>query len=107
MANATLAMMQEIEMEAQAVLDSYEQEIAGLREAAEKDLADIAAQYDRDTQTEVSNLKALAEQEIDTLRQEIQGTIAQNEAAVREALTDKKDDLVQAIVDKVVASYGH
>ncbi|MDQ0223296.1 hypothetical protein [Streptococcus moroccensis] len=107
MANATLQMMQEIEAEAQAVLDTYEQEIARLKDAADQQLAVIGQEYDHETKQQIDALQSSADEEIQKLRQEIQATIAQNETAVREALTDKKDDLVQAIVDKVVANYGH
>ncbi|MET3558855.1 V/A-type H+-transporting ATPase subunit G/H [Streptococcus rupicaprae] len=107
MANTTLAMMQAIEAEAQAVLDSYELEIAELKEQAEKDLAAIAQTYDQETAEEVAKQEENAEADLAHLRQEIQATISANEAAVREALTDRRDDLVQAIVEKVVARYGH
>ncbi|MGT2755698.1 hypothetical protein [Streptococcus ovuberis] len=107
MANTTLAMMQAIEAEAQAVLAGYELEIDTLKKQAEQDLSALAQAYDQETTEEVARQEEIAQVELERLRQEIQATISANEAAVREALTDRKDDLVQAIVEKVVARYGH
>lgn len=107
MSNITLAMMQEIEVEAQAVLDSYNLEVDKLKVEAQKELEAIGQAYDQETEREVTSLKEKSIQELAVLHQEMEGTIVQNQRAVREALTDKKESLVEAIVEKVVARYGH
>ncbi|MFQ7256179.1 MAG: hypothetical protein ACLROH_08870 [Streptococcus sp.] len=40
------------------------------------------------------------------LTKDLEETVARNDAKVQEAMTDKRTGLVEAIVEKVVASYG-
>ena len=49
MANATLEMMQEIEMAAEAVVASYEDQVQDLRQQLGDHLQEVAASYDKET----------------------------------------------------------
>ena len=40
------------------------------------------------------------------LTKDLEETVARNDAKVQQAMTDKRAGLVEAIVEKVVASYG-
>ena len=77
MSNATLEMMQEIEQAAQGVIVGYEAQVDQIRTDSRDRLATVAQHYDEETKQ-----------------------------LVTEAMTDKRAGLVEAIVEKVVASYG-
>ncbi len=107
MAQSTLKIMQEIEAAAQAVLDDYERQKDAFKDSLSKDLEKIGQAYDQETQLQLADLEASSQKELVILRDELTETIAQNEQTVRRVLTDKKDELVQTIVDKVVERYGN
>lgn len=107
MANATLEMMQEIEQAAEEVLASYKGQAQELRDQLEQELSQLAAAEDEKTQQELADVERSSEEKLAVLQADLEVTVAQNEAAVRSVLTDKKDALVQTIVEKVVATYGH
>ena len=91
MANATLEMMQEIEMAAEAVVASYEDQVQDLRQQLGDHLQEVAASYDKET------AKLVAERE-----ESSKATIASLEADL--AVTSQRND---EIVEKVVATYGN
>lgn len=107
MANSTLAAMQEIETAAKAVLAEYDQKIQAMREQLARDLDDLTAERDQAIEAEVVQETEKSAQRLAALKAQAQVTIEKNDASVRSALTDKKEDLVQQIVDKVVEKYGN
>lgn len=47
-----------------------------------------------------------AQEKLVRLTKDLAETVARNDAKVQQAMTDKRAGLVEAIVEKVVASYG-
>ena len=103
MSNATLEMMQEIEQAAQGVIVGYEAQVEQIR----TDSRDRLAQhYDEETKQLVTEAEKNAQERLVRLTKDLEETVARNDAKVQEAMTDKRAGLVEAIVEKVVASYG-
>ena len=107
MENTTLEKMQEIEQAAEEVLSEYDNQITLLRDRQEEKLKSLSLVYDQETAATVQSLIEKKKKEIESLEQDVSVTIQKNQEKVEAALTDKKADLVQAIVDKVVKRYGH
>ncbi|MGT2802186.1 V/A-type H+-transporting ATPase subunit G/H [Streptococcus henryi] len=107
MANSILQTMQDIENEAKAVLADYDSQIQGLRSQSANQLDSIKTDCDQKTQAEVAALEEDLTKETALLKEKLADTIAKNDSNVRSVLTDKKDDLVQQIVDRVVEKYGN
>ena len=95
MSNATLEMMQEIEQAAQGVIATYEDQVEQVRTDSRDRLATVAQHYDEETKERLVRLT-----------KDLEETVARNDAKVQQAMTDKRAGLVEAIVEKVVASYG-
>ena len=98
MSNATLEMMQEIEQAAQAVIVGYEAQVEQIRTDSRDRLATVAQHYDEAEKN--------AQERLVRLTKDLEETVARNDAKVQQAMTDKRAGLVEAIVEKVVASYG-
>ena len=107
MENTTLEKMQEIEQAAEEVLSEYDNQITLLQDQQEEKLKSLSLVYDQETADTVQSLIEKKKKEIEGLEQDVAVTIQKNQEKVEAALTDKKADLVQAIVDKVVKRYGH
>lgn len=107
MTNTTLEKMQEIEQAAEDVLASYEDQIKSLRDEQTARLEELSMVYDKETEASVLILAKKKEEEIKKLEQNLELTVQRNQEKVEAALTDKKADLAQAIVEKVVEAYGH
>ena len=107
MENTTLEKMQEIEQAAEEVLSEYDNQITMIRDQQEEKLKSLSLAYDQETTITVQSLIEKKKKEIEGLEQDVAVTIQKNQEKVEAALTDKKADLVQAIVDKVVKRYGH
>ena len=107
MENTTLEKMQEIEQAAEEVLSEYDNQITMLRDQQEEKLKSLRSIYDQETAAPVQSLIEKKKKEIESLEQDVAVTIQKNQEKVEAVLTDKKADLVQAIVDKVVKRYGH
>ena len=107
MTNTTLEKMQEIEQAAEKVLVDYESQIKSLRDQQAEKLQELSLAYDKETEVSVQSLTKKKEEEIKKLEQDLELTVQSNQEKVEAALTDKKADLARAIVEKVVAAYGH
>ena len=107
MANETLEKMQEIETAAEEVLMGYRTQAQELRQQVDENLRQLGLTYDAETQTLAEELTTTSQQKLVLLQQDLEQTTQQNEDKVAAALTDKKAALAQAIVEKVVESYGH
>ena len=107
MSNATLEMMQEIEQAAQVVIATYEEQVEQVRTDSRDRLATVAQHYDEETKQLVAEAETSAQEKLVALAKDLDETVARNDAKVQQAMTDKRAGLVEAIVEKVVASYGH
>ena len=107
MANETLEKMQEIETAAEEVLMGYRTQAQELRQQVDEKLRQLGLTYDKETQKLAEELTVTSQQQLVLLQQDLEQTTQQNEDKVAAALTDKKAALAQAIVEKVVESYGH
>ena len=103
MSNATLEMMQEIE---QGVIATYEDQVEQVRTDSRDRLATVAQHYDEETKQLVTEAEKNAQERLVRLTKDLEETVARNDAKVQQAMTDKRAGLVEAIVEKVVASYG-
>ena len=106
MSNATLGMVQEIEHAAQGVIASYEDQVEQIRTDSRDRLATVAQHYDEETEQLVAEAENNAQEKLVRLTKDLAETVARNDAKVQQAMTDKRAGLVEAIVEKVVASYG-
>lgn len=106
MSNATLEMMQEIEQTAQGVIAAYEDQVEQVRTDSRDRLATVAQHYDEETKQLVAEAETSAQEKLVALAKDLDETVARNDAKVQQAMTDKRAGLVEAIVEKVVASYG-
>ena len=107
MTNATLEQMQEIEQAADEVLAGYKSQIQELREQASSNLKQLEKAYDEEKQQLLVELKEQSEKEIANLTQDLEKTRQENEEKAQAALSNKKEALLQMIVDRVVEKYGH
>lgn len=107
MTNATFEQMQEIEQAADEVLASYKSQIQELREQASSNLKQLEKVYDEEKQQLLVELKEQSEKEIANLTQDLERTRQENEEKAQAALPNKKEVLLQMIVDRVVEKYGH
>ena len=107
MANETLEKMQEIETAAEEVLMGYRKQTQELRQQVDENLRQLALTYDDETQKLAEELTASSQQKLVLLQQDLEQTTQKNEDKVEAALKNKKSDLAQAIVEKVVEAYGH
>ena len=89
------------------MLSEYDNQITLLRDRQEEKLKSSSLVYDQETAATVQSLIEKKKKEIESLEQDVSVMIQKNQEKVEAALTDKKADLVQAIVDKVVKRYGH
>ena len=55
----------------------------------------------------MTDLKELSERELAVLTQDLEQTRQENEEKAQAALSNKKEVLLQMIVDRVVEKYGH
>ena len=106
MSNATLEMMQEIEQAAQGVIASYEDQVEQIQKESRDRLATVAQHYDDETKQLVAEAETTAKERLVRLTKDLEETVARNDAKVQQAMTDKRAGFVEAIVEKVVASYG-
>ena len=106
MSNATLEMMQEIEQAAQGVIASYEDQVEQIQKESRDRLATVVQHYDDETKQLVAEAETTAKERLVRLTKDLEETVARNDAKVQQAMTDKRAGLVEAIVEKVVASYG-
>ena len=106
MSNATLEMMQEIEQAAQGVIASYEDQVEQIQKESRDRHATVAQHYDDETKRLVAEAETTAKERLVRLTKDLEETVARNDAKVQQAMTDKRAGLVEAIVEKVVASYG-
>ena len=67
----------------------------------------IALQQWRSITQLVAEAETNAQEKLVALAKDLDETVARNDAKVQQAMTDKRAGLVEAIVEKVVASYGH
>lgn len=107
MTNATLEQMQEIERAADEVLAGYQHQIRELQDQATRDLKQLGRAYDEEKQQLLIELKEQSEKEIASLTQDLEKTKQENEEKVQAALSNKKEALLQMIVDRVVEKYGN
>ena len=107
MTNATFEQMQEIEQAADEVLAGYKSQIQELREQASSNLKQLEKVYDEEKQQLLVELKEQSEKEIANLTQDLEKTRQENEEKAQAALSNKKEVLLQMIVDRVVEKYGH
>ena len=107
MTNATLEQMQEIEQAADEVLAGYKSQIQELREQAASNLQQLGQSYDEEKERLVTELKERSERELAVLTQDLEQTRQENEEKAQAALSNKKEVLLQMIVDRVVEKYGH
>ena len=107
MSNATLEMMQEIEQAAQGVIASYEDQVEQIQKESRDRLATVAQHYDDETKRLVAEAETTAKERLVRLTKDLEETVARNDAKVQQAMTDKRAGLVEAIVEKVVATYGN
>ena len=107
MTNATLEQMQEIEQAADEVLAGYKSQIQELREQAASNLKQLGQSYDEEKERLVDELKERSERELAVLTQDLEQTRQENEEKAQAALSNKKEVLLQMIVDRVVEKYGH
>ncbi|MGT2887523.1 hypothetical protein N1495_06260 [Streptococcus didelphis] len=102
-----LSIMNTIEEEAKVIYDSYEKQKEELAAASKAELEAIRQSYEQETK----DLLAAKEKELSAqktqLERESKEKIDKNEAYMQALLADKKDKLVNQIVDKVVETYGH
>ena len=107
MTNTTLEKMQEIETAAEEVLMGYRKQAQELRQQVDENLRRLGLTYDDETQKLAEELTASSQQKLVLLQQDLEQTTQKNEDKVEAALKNKKSDLAQAIVEKVVEAYGH
>ena len=107
MSNATLEMMQEIEQAAQGVIAGYEDQVEQIQKESRDRLATVAQHYDDETKQLVAEAETTAKERLVRLTKDLEETVARNDAKVQQAMTDKRAGLVEAIVEKVVATYGN
>lgn len=105
--NATLEKMREIEQEAQEILLSYQEQIDALKKQKERELHELATEQDKEIQEALKKLEQSFEEKRQLAKADLKATKIQNETALKETLLSQKEELVTAIVEKVVKKYGH
>ena len=88
------------------MIASYEDQVEQIRTDSRDRLATVAQHYDEETEQLVAEAENNAQEKLVRLTKDLAETVARNDAKVQQAMTDKRAGLVEAIVEKVVASYG-
>ena len=89
------------------MLAGYQHQIRELQNQAASDLKQLGRVYDEEKQQLLIELKEQSEKEIASLTQDLEKTKQENEEKVQAALLNKKEALLQMIVDRVVEKYGN
>ncbi|MGO4927301.1 hypothetical protein ACTQ45_01975 [Fundicoccus sp. Sow4_D5] len=106
MPKTTLQVIQAIEDEARKIKLIYDEKIAESRLEIEDKLAEDEVIFDHETEVMLSNLREKQEQELNEAELKLNRTIETNKQKREQALTNRKNDLVQQIVQEVVSRYG-
>ncbi|WP_159549102.1 hypothetical protein [Streptococcus halichoeri] len=107
MTNSILALMTQIETEAQAIQDSYEREIQDYARERQLELEEVKQQCDQEIQKCLEQEEAALAKELKVQTTHLTDTLTKNGAQVQAILKQKKRTLASQIVDKVVEKYGH
>ncbi|MDO4432649.1 MAG: hypothetical protein Q4B80_04950 [Aerococcaceae bacterium] len=107
MSHSTLQDMQIIEQEAQTIRQTYQQQIEQSYAEIQQRLDVASKKFDEQTIEMVAQLKELLEAKQHQLNEQVAQVMKVNEQQVANALTSKRDALIQDIVKKVVETYGN
>lgn len=106
MSQSTLAEMNAIEQEAREIYESYQQKIVESKEQIAIRLNAFVERFDQETRQQIEvakNKVARHEQEAKVM---LADNVANNQQQLVQALGEKKEELIQQIVEKVVKYYG-
>lgn len=106
MPKTTLQVIQAIEDEARKIKLIYDEKIAESRNEIEEKLAEDAVIFDHETEVMLSQLSEKQQAELEQAENKLNQTIETNKLKREQALTNRKNDLVQQIVQEVVNRYG-
>lgn len=106
MPKTTLQVIQAIEDEARKIKAMYDSKIAESLAEIDEKLAEDAVIFDHETEVMLSNLREKQQEELKEAELKLNQTIETNKQKREQALTNRKSDLVQQIVQEVVKRYG-
>ena len=106
MPKTTLQVIQAIEDEAKKIKLIYDEKIAESRVEIDDMLAEDAVLFDHESEVMLANLREKQELELNEAQNKLNQTIETNKLKREQALTNRKDELVLQIVQKVVKRYG-
>lgn len=106
MPKTTLQVIQAIEDEARKIKQIYDEKIAASLAEIEEKLAEDEVIFDHETELMLSDLREKQQQELEDAELKLKRSIETNKQKREQALTNRKNDLVQQIVQEVVKRYG-
>lgn len=106
MPKTTLQVIQAIEDEARKIKQIYDEKIAASLAEIEEKLAEDEVIFDHETELMLSDLREKQQQELEEAELKLKRSIETNKQKQEQALTNRKNDLVQQIVQEVVKRYG-
>ncbi|WP_303977291.1 hypothetical protein [Streptococcus danieliae] len=99
--------MENIEREAQLIVEEYEEQIQEARARSERELSQLLQERQADYQAEYEQLAQQLSSDKQALDQEVADKIQANEQTIQQVSMNYKEEFVEKIVSRVVAYYGH
>ncbi|MGY3815414.1 hypothetical protein ACWOA6_07700 [Globicatella sulfidifaciens] len=107
MPHSTLEEMNAIEMEAQAVQTEYQEKIEDARAKMEQKLKDATGAFDVETKQMIAQARQHFDEQEQQAKEKLAQRVQENEAQLQKALGDKREYLINQIVERVVKEYGN
>lgn len=107
MSQSILSQMQAIEVEAQQVLDQIQMNIQDNQQSLNNKLKESLETFDLETKEMVEKAREKFRQKEQELFGRMEAQVESNRQQLEAGLSDKKDRLIDYIVEKVVAEYGN
>lgn len=103
----TIEKVKEIERQAEELERDYENQLLELKENTENTIADMQKKLDSEVEKFREKETAIKEDKVQSLKNSYQKEEQQQLAQLEASFTEKKDQLVNAVVEEVMRKYGN
>lgn len=107
MSDSIFTTMENIEREAQLIVEEYEERIQEAKLKSERELSQLLQERQAYYQKEYEQLAQQLSSDKQVLAQEVADRIQANEQTIQQVSMNYKEEFVEKIVSRVVAYYGH
>ena len=107
MSLSTFEEMQQIEEEAQLILERYKTEVVMSLKNTEKQLQKVADEFDEETHRMLADAQKFYEEKSKRSYENLRISVQENNQQLQAGLADRKEELIDQIIAKVVEFYGN